>query len=583
MRNLLFKLNSLLSKGLKLKILGVFFFITLGSFAEVVGVAIVLPIVNLALDSDFENNMWCKLVTNITGATNKESILLILIGATVFIYVVKNLYLSWMYSRLYYTAAVIKRSMAVKLMNAYMKQPYAFFLNKNSSELIRSVSNDTGRLYEVIVNVLQITSCALTAVALLVTLIVTSPLMTLVVASLLGLCALLIILFIQKRTRRYGRENQRLEATLIQIMQQTFGGIKEVKILQSEEYFVNSYEEAFSNQNECVRKYNMSNTIPKYLIEMVCISGILVYLGLNVLWNPHYLEIIPQLAIFVVAAYKLMPTVNSMYAYTNSVIYHKVAVDLVYNDVITATKLPENYEYTSGECKKIDFKEKIELKKVSFAYDGTDKKILDDVTIEIPKGKSVAFIGPSGGGKTTTADIVLGLLYPTKGQVLVDDIDITTNMGGWRSQIGYIPQTIFLADDTIRRNIAWGIEDGKIDDEKVWKAIKQSQLEDFVKSLEKGLDTVVGERGDRISGGQRQRIGIARALYRNPEVLVFDEATSALDTETEKEVMEAIDALQGTKTMIMIAHRLSTIENCDIVYKVSDGCAERQTSNNSLL
>lgn len=576
MRKLLNKLNFLLEKKLKVSIIILLICIIIGSLAEVVGVAIVLPIVNLALDSDFESNIWCKLVTNITGATDKESILLILIGATVFIYVIKNLYLSWMYSRLYYTAAVIKRSMAVKLMKAYMKQPYAFFLNKNSSELIRSVSNDTGRLYEVIVNVLQITSCALTAIALLITLIVTSPLMTLVVASLLGFCALLIILFIQKRTRRYGRENQRLEATLIQIMQQTFGGIKEVKILQSEEYFVNTYEEAFSNQNECVRKYNMSNTIPKYLIEMVCISGILVYLGFNVLYNPNYLEIIPQLAIFVVAAYKLMPTVNSMYAYMNSVIYHKVAVDLVYNDVMTATKLPDNYEYTFGEHEKLEFNEKIELKNISFSYEGADRKILDDTTIVIPKGKSVAFIGPSGGGKTTTADIVLGLLYPTEGHVLVDNIDITTNMSGWRSQIGYIPQTIFLADDTIRRNIAWGIEDDKIEDGKIWEAIKQAQLEDFVKSLESGLDTVVGERGDRISGGQRQRIGIARALYRNPEVLVFDEATSALDTETEKEVMESIDALQGTKTMIMIAHRLSTIENCDIVYKVENGTIKKE-------
>lgn len=573
MKNLLMKLNYLLDKSLKIKIVGLFFLIVIGSFAEVVGVAIVLPIVNLALDTDFENNVWCKLVRDILGITSKENIMLVLIAVTIAIYVIKNLYISWMYSRLYYTAAVIKRSMAVNLMKAYMKQPYGFFLNKNSSELIRSVSSDTGRLYEITINVLQVLSCGLTSVALLVTLVVTNPVMTLIVAAMLGICASVIILIIQKKTRRYGRDNQSLEALLIKIMQQTFGGIKEIKILQTEKYFVKEYEETFKKQNDIIRKFNLSSTVPKYLIEVLCITGILIYLGLNVAYNPNYLEVIPQLAIFVVAAYKLMPTVNSMYAYFNSIIYNKAAVDLVYKDIMEANSLEKSYECEGISDKEISFEKEIALDVVSFAYDVNAKKVLNQCNIVIPKGKSVAFIGASGGGKTTTADIVLGLLYPQEGSVKVDGIDITSNMSGWRKKIGYIPQTIFLADDSIRRNIAWGIEDEAINEEQVLSAIKEAQLEDFVNQLPEGLDTVVGERGDRISGGQRQRLGIARALYRNPEILVFDEATSALDNDTEKEVMQAIDSLQGSKTILMIAHRLSTIENCDIVYRIEDGKA----------
>lgn len=568
---LLQKLNYLLDRYMKLRLIGVFFLIIIGSFAELLGVAIVLPIVNLAMDNDYKNNTWCKIIIKIFNQENKDTVLLILVFLTILIYIAKDMYLSWMYSRLYATAAILKKNMSVKLLNSYMNEPYSFFVKKNSAELVRSLNTDIGQFYEVIVNILNVASCGLTALVLLITLIITNVFMTLIVFMLLSICALVIIFYIQKKTRKYGRENQKLASDLLMNLQQIFSGIKEIKVLNNGEFFVNKFEKTYHNQAENTRKYSLVNVIPKYLIEMVCISGIMLYLALNIMFNKNYESIIPQLAVFVAAAYKLLPTVNSLYAYFNSIIYSKVSIDYIYNNIKETEKNDISDYVNESEIIPFEFNKEIKLEKVHFDYGDNKKTILDKEDLVINKGSSVAFIGPSGGGKTTTADLVLGLLYPQQGKVTVDGKDILDNISGWRNNIGYIPQTIYLSDDTIKRNVAWGIEDNEIDEDKVIEALKGAQLDDYISTLPEGINTVVGEHGSRISGGQRQRLGIARALYRNPEVLVFDEATSALDNETEKEVMKAINALHGTKTIIMIAHRLSTIEKCDYIYKIENG------------
>lgn len=573
--NTIKKLNSLLDKKMKMQIFCILFFIIIGSVAELLGVAIIAPIVNLAMDDNYAENMWCKLVMNLTGYETREKVLIVMIVAVVVIYVLKNSYLSWMYSRLYRFSATVKKQMAVKLMESYLNQPYAFFLKKNTSDLIRSVNQDTSQLYEVVLNCLLVAANAFTAMVLVAALVITNPVMTFVIVALLAVCACVIILGVQKKTRYYGRQNQELSGYLIKYLQQTFEGIKEIKILNNERHFIKEYGDTYQEQTEFVKRYNLVNLIPKYLIEAVSIVGIMAYLGVNILYNPNYMNLIPQLATFVAAAYKLLPAVNAIYAYINTIIYHRASIDLVYQDVKEAENL-ELKEFDTAKGAKIEFEDKIELSHVTFRYEGTEKAVLEDVSIEIPKGKSVAFIGPSGGGKTTTADIVLGLIRPVKGAVLVDGKDILENLAGWRNNIGYIPQNIYLTDGSIKSNVALGIPEENIDVDRVWEVLREAQLAGFVEELEQGLDTEVGERGVRMSGGQRQRLGIARALYRNPDVLVFDEATSALDNETEKEVMKAIDNLHGNKTMIMIAHRLSTIENCDIVYKVENAQVVRE-------
>lgn len=570
------KLNYLFDKQLKLKILFIFVLITIGSLVELLGVAIVLPIIELAMESsEVSESKMAVLVSQIFGANSKESILLWLIGITVLIYIIKSFYLVYMNSQLYLFSANVKRKLSIRLMKAYFKQPYEFFLLKNSAELMRGVSSDTGELYNTIINVLRVISNSITAVSIIAYLIVTNFLMTITITILLAICALLIFLVFNKRFREYGRLNQKYSAYIGKDLRQAFEGVKEIKIIGNEDYFVNEYETNVKKQNEIMNLFMIYNSIPKYLIETVCISGILIFLGFNVVFNENYTALIPQLATFCVAAYKLLPSVNGISAYMNSIIFSKASIDLVYHDIKEVEDLEKEKEQEHSLIEKLDFQDKIEAKEVSFRYHGTEKDVLHNVNLLMPKGHSVALIGPSGGGKTTMADILLGLLKPEKGSVLVDGVDIRNKLENWGKNIGYIPQVIYLTDDSIRKNVAFGIKDSDIDDEQVWKALEGAQLKEFVKGLPDGLDTEVGEHGDRISGGQRQRIGIARALYRNPEILVFDEATSALDNETEKEVMKAIEGLQGTKTMLMIAHRLTTIEHCDAVYKVEGGKVEK--------
>ncbi len=396
--------------------------------------------------------------------------------------------------------------------------------------------------------------------------------MTLIVVFCLLLCAGGIVKGLQRFTAKLGRANQGYAASLIKYLQQAFEGIKEIKVLNTEGYFSSMYDGVYKGYTDNNRKFRVANMLPKYLIETVVIVGIMGYMAFNIKFNSNYSAIVPQLAAFVAAAYKLLPSVNSLYTYINSIQFYKASVDLLYHDI----KEIESFENEVSEEveEELPFSDEIVMEHVDFRYEDAEKEVLKDCTLRIKKGQSVALIGPSGGGKTTTADLLLGLQTPNHGKITVDGIDIAKHMRSWHKRISYIPQSIFLIDDTIRNNVAFGIPQEEIDDKQVWKALEDASLKEFVESLPEKLDTLVGERGVRISGGQRQRIGIARAIYRNPEILFFDEATSALDNETEKEVMKAIDGLHGSKTMLMIAHRLSTIENCDLIYNVENGRIE---------
>lgn len=563
------QMNYLLDRKLKLRLAGMLIVILAGAIAELVGVTIILPIVDLAMNPlAVAENKWCIIITSLTGYSDSSRVLLILIAVTIMVYIIKNIYLSWMAHKMNCFSKDLKQHFSVRLMDAYMKQPYAYFLNKNTSEILRSVSSDTVNFYAVVANSLQMISQGITALLIVCFLALTNLIMTVLVATLLGSCAVVVVFGLQKPMRRMGREFQRLSSFTIQYAKQAFEGVKEVKISNKEKYFIDEYKHVFDRASEIERKSNLLSFIPKYLIETVCIAGILGYLAIVIISGGSLTEIVPQLATFSVAAFKLLPSINVIYGGISNIIYHKASIDVIYNDIKEVEDVKIDFSRNCNEGEFIEFKDCIQVKGITFAYENIDRNVLENINLTIKKGESVAFVGESGGGKTTLVDIILGLLKPKHGQILVDDKDIQNNPRGWHERIGYIPQVIYLLDDSIRKNVAFGVEEGKIDDKRVWNALRESKMESFVQGLERGLDTEVGEAGTRLSGGQRQRIGIARALYHNPDVLVFDEATSALDNETEKEVMEAIDGLHGTKTMIMIAHRLSTIENCEHVYRV---------------
>jgi ABC-type multidrug transport system fused ATPase/permease subunit len=378
---------------------------------------------------------------------------------------------------------------------------------------------------------------------------------------------------LKPRLSGLGEKNLKVQSRIAKWRIQAIYGIKDVKVLHREAFFADNYEDTGKVGAKISRQYTVMNNIPRLLIETIFVSSILGYIIIYILRGGDITQLVQMIAALGVAAVRLMPSVNRINTYMTDISYFKPCLDYVYENMnINEISRKTNQTLKPvDETKTMELKDKIELKNIVYAYPNTDKLIFDHANMQIPYGKSVGIMGPSGAGKSTIVDILLGLLKAREGTIECDGVDIFDNYPAWLSQIGYIPQSIYLVDEPIRNNIAFGIADDKIDDDRIWEVLEEAQLKEFIETLPEGLDTAIGDRGVRLSGGQRQRIGIARALYHNPEILVFDEATSALDNETEAAVMEAINSFHGRKTMVIIAHRLNTIEKCDIIYKVDEG------------
>ena len=565
------KLSYIFSKRDKYKIALLLCIMVAGSFLELLGVAVFQPFVNIIMMPDsIQENSYLARIYQMFGCSTTESFLTVVALGIIVIYVVKNVYL-WVEQNLIMKFTYgMQQKLSTRLLTTYLSEPYTFHLNKNIAELQRSMQEDTGLFTQVLMHTLQLVAEVVVCIVLGVYLFTVSNSITVVIVGLLILCVVLFTKITKRFTEQLGKEAQVYKGKLYQWVNQSLGGVKEVKVLNREEFFVSSYKKYYGLYIKGVRINRLLSITPKYMVEAVCMTGLLIAIIIKLNFGHGELEnFIPQLATFAVAAFRLLPSVGRINEHVNNILYAVPSVDLIYGDL----KGIEDYQESKGEeeGKEWSFEHGITAKHITYAYPNTDTNVLEDASCVIPKGKTVAFIGSSGAGKTTMADIILGLLAPQRGKILVDDIDVFKNLTMWHHQIGYIPQVIYLSDDTIRNNIAFGIHEDQIDEEAVKTALKKAQLAEFVDTLPDGLDTIVGDRGVRLSGGQRQRIGIARALYHDPEILVLDEATSALDNETETAVMEAIESLQGSKTMIIIAHRLTTIQNADIIYEVGDG------------
>lgn len=565
------KLSYIFYKRDKYKIALLLCIMVAGSFLELLGVAVFQPFVNIIMMPDsIQENPYLARIYQMFGCSTTESFLTVVALGIIVIYVVKNVYL-WVEQNLIMKFTYgMQQKLSTRLLTTYLSEPYTFHLNKNIAELQRSMQEDTGLFTQVLMHTLQLIAEVVVCIVLGVYLFTVSNSITVVIVGLLILCVVLFTKITKRFTEQLGKEAQVYKGKLYQWVNQSLGGVKEVKVLNREEFFVSSYKKYYGLYIKGVRINRLLSITPKYMVEAVCMTGLLIAIILKLNFGHGELDtFIPQLATFAVAAFRLLPSVGRINEHVNNILYAVPSVDLIYGDL----KGIEDYQESKGEeeGKEWSFEHGITAKHITYAYPNTDTNVLEDANCVIPKGKTVAFIGSSGAGKTTMADIILGLLAPQRGKILVDDIDVFKNLTMWHHQIGYIPQVIYLSDDTIRNNIAFGIHEDQIDEEAVRTALKKAQLAEFVDTLPDGLDTIVGDRGVRLSGGQRQRIGIARALYHDPEILVLDEATSALDNETETAVMEAIESLQGSKTMIIIAHRLTTIQNADIIYEVGDG------------
>lgn len=575
-RQIFKRLHYILDKRQQQKSIIVLFVIILGSFFNVIGISVLLPfiqsVINLEHMSDTGVANIIKQVFHINSSYHILVIEGLLIAA---VFLIKNLYLIW--AAKIQTAFRCKtvKDLSIKLFNSYMRRPYSFFLDTNSAEFMRGINDDVAGIFFVLESLFQLARTISLAVLMGAFIIYTDAAMAVGILLIAGLSIISIQFLFGNKLRKLRTELRIANKEQYQSAYQAISGVKDIKVMQRGEYFIKQYEKAYDKKIHADYGYCLILEVPAKVIEFVCICGLVFVLCFRIGMGVDPAVFVPKLVALALALFQIMPLISGIANNLNNLSFKKASLDAVYDNLIEVDEYENKIRIESQETRGNEmvyrFTKKLELKGISWTYPGSEKQILNEVSLEIHKGESVALIGASGGGKTTMADIILGLLRPKQGMVFMDGIDIYSIPKAWSKVIGYVPQTVFLLDDTIRNNVTFGLD--VIDDEMVWNALQEAQLKDYVMSLPDKLDTNVGERGIKFSGGQRQRIAIARALYYNPDILVLDEATSALDGETEKAVMEAIDKLTGSKTLIIIAHRMTTIKNCNRVYEIIGGKA----------
>lgn len=547
--------------------IGLFF----GALLELVGVSLIAELVTLiSTPEKVHENKILSFAYDFTKSESTRQFFFYLVIALIVIYVLKNTYLMFINYIKYTFIYNNQLRLSGRLIDCYLKKPYTYHLDKNSAEMIRSIMLDSERFFQLLLTAFSAFAEVLVSALMCIYLLVVDWMITVSVVVILGIVSGLYLLIFHGKSKKNGEISQYNDGKMHQAINQALGAVKDIKILHREKYFVDAFTKRGAEKYHAVRNNEILGQAPMYLIETVCIGAILLVLCIKLTMGQDLNDMIPQLAAFAMAAFKLLPSVGKVDNYLNLIIFLKPSVDLIYRD-IKDTEDMNGYLLQDADESTQNGSHSIMIENVSYRYPNTDRDVVKDVNFTIPIGKSIGLVGPSGAGKSTIADVILGILTPTGGRVMYDDMNVHEHPIKWSKMLAYIPQAIFLADETIRQNVAFGIAEEEIEEDKVWKALEDAQLSDFVKSLPEGLDTMVGERGVRLSGGQRQRIGIARALYGDPQILVLDEATSALDNETEAAVMEAIESLQGKITMIIIAHRLTTISGCDYIYKVDGG------------
>lgn len=471
---------------------------------------------------------------------------------------------------------VIFRNMTyseTKLFTRYLEAPLLYHLSANTSNLIRNVTLEIGTLFNSFLrSTFSIMVDFMMVIAILALLILVSPGITLGTFIVLGLTSYFFNHIFGSWFSQYGLVRQQAAAKLIQWINQGLGGIKEIKVLKCEGYFAQQYMKSAKQHREAEAKFNSLSNVPKLFFEVLAVTAMLTLIVILTWSHSSRQNIIPLIAMFSMAGMRLAPAFNRIMGQMGILKYYQPALDLVsrelrHLDSIEKIIIPHNPSTSS-------LQNGLHLDFVSFRYPNQERDALKKITLDISTHEAIGVIGESGAGKTTLINVILGLIQPTRGAAYIDGVplDETIKKGG--RFIGYVPQEIFLSDDTIRNNVAYGLHADEIQEEKVWRALQLAHLDIFVKSLSEGLDTVVGERGARISGGQKQRIGIARALYSEPKLLILDEPTSALDSETEKEIAAAIDTIAADKMVIMITHRHELLEHCDRIYRMIDGYLE---------
>jgi ATP-binding cassette, subfamily B, bacterial PglK len=558
------------------------FMMTVGTVLETLSIGLVIPVLAAMTQhgSPSRLSMLGSLLKGFKGAGQAE-VLAIAMVALVVTYVVKTAYLAYLNWKQAQYVFNLQLHLSHSLYRRYLDQPYTFHLQRNSAQMVRNVVGETNLLSHVVtIPALTLISEGLVLLGIGCLLLYMAPLGAAIVMLTVGICSFAFYRFTRRRSLLWGEARQRHEAMRIQHLQQGLGGVKDVKVLGREAQFLMEFSRHDVAVARTHQKQLTMQNIPRLWLELLGALALAVLVLTMLAENRPIETFVPTLGLFAAAAFRLMPSINKVLMCIQSLRFAQPVTETIRAELLLPEKVQEQPSEPSAPA---SFGDSLSIVSLSYRYPGATRNALSSVTLSIPRGASVGFIGGSGAGKTTLVDVVLGLLMPTEGSVCVDGVDIHRNLRAWQNQIGYVAQHIYLIDDTLRRNVAFGVAPEDIDEAAVLRAIKAAQLDEFVSQLPEGLDAKVGERGVRLSGGQRQRIGIARALYHDPAVLVLDEATSALDTGSEQRVMEAVRALHGEKTVLIIAHRTSTVQHCDTIIQLSHGSVARCGNPESML
>lgn len=547
--------------------------ILIGTALETIGVTAIVPFISAIMyPHKIMNNRYAVMVCDVFGITDITSFIVFLAIVLILAFLLKNAFLCFMYYMQFRFIFNNQRRLSNRIMRCYMNQPYTFHLAHNTAELCHNVDPDVDSFYQTVLSFLNLLTDGMVCLALLTVMFIADKTITVAVAFAMGLFVLAFYKGYKNRILDLGEARRINAMNAHKFIYEAFGAIKEIKILGKERAFSDKEDKAYRGYLDARRKAATYTMYPKPVMETIAVSSLLLIIIIKLISGVSAEYFIPTLSVFALAVVRLLPSGSRISTSINNIAFGKPSIDKIY-DVIRDLDKMEKTAVGQTDTAVLPFNDKIEISGLEFGYPDSDSYVLSGLDMVIKKNQSTAFIGSSGAGKTTLADIILGVLDYSGGSIRIDGHELSANKDAWQRNLGYIPQSIYIIDDSIRKNIAFGIEEDDIDEERLQAAIDKAQLRPFIDSLPEGADTVIGENGSRVSGGQKQRIGIARALYNDPEVLVLDEATSALDNETEEAVMQAIDALNGYKTLIIIAHRLSTIESCDTIYRIEDGRA----------
>ena len=567
MLNTLKKINFLVSKRQRKGLIILTMLLFLGMIFEILGLGILIPTLNIILEPETLNKtpILFTLKRSFPEFSHNDFIYFFL-GIIFLIYLTKTMLLVFITYKQNIFLNNVMAYISNNLFNSYLSRPYIFYINRNSSDLIKNIQIEIQYFYIFLFSLISLFLEAGFLLAIIATLIYIEPLGAISVGIFYGTLSMIFLQFSKKKLSKWGELRAKIDSSLSKNVLEGLGAIKDLMILGKRSFYINQ----FKNNNNLRARLNANlgtiSQIPRFFLELISILGLISFVTIMLLKGIEVKSLITILGIFVAATFRMIPSFNKIIAAFQTIKYHMPSVNIIYKEL---NGFIENKEKTENH-NNLSFQSKIELIKINFGFNHKNK-ILKDVNLQIQKGQTIGIIGESGSGKSTIVDLLIGFHKPTSGQILIDGVDGFQMNQSWKKSIGYVSQSIYLIDASIKNNIAPGIPENEINELKIKELLLQVQLESFMDALEKGVNTEVGERGIQLSGGQRQRIGLARALYHDPDILILDEATSALDTETEKEVMNSIYSLKGKKTIIIIAHRHSTLTMADCIYKIKDG------------